>query len=255
MSYNYGYSACLNRLAPPMLATCTRQGDVLLVHLPHRSFSFKCVVWCCSSCPTTVASRPSPLMRYVSRPLLLCERRHVHWQRVAHYFEVSIAGVLVSTVVPQRPKVISLIAQVDIVSSFSCSPKSGSGMGFPHFPPLSPSLLLPKGVGVAGIKSPMATVRQYPLRFHNFMSIESSQIIQKYLTMHVCENSKHLCPSTIVVIMLLSTRKCCMPAACVCSCSHRKQLQMCPRARRFQARKTRYGCCVTNCAIPNHAMR
>lgn len=78
------------------------------------------------------------------------------------HHSLVVTGVLVSTIVPGGPKVISVVAQVDMTAVFTnySTPLSPSPFTAPQAPPMiSPTALLPKGPSVPSTTTPNLTVR------------------------------------------------------------------------------------------------
>jgi hypothetical protein len=67
---------------------------------------------------------------------------------------VPVPGILVSTVAPQSPKVVSIVAQVDTLASFSSPRSMASGASAFTFGPMTPTALLPRGNSFNGDKVP-----------------------------------------------------------------------------------------------------
>jgi hypothetical protein len=64
----------------------------------------------------------------------------------------ACAGVLVSTVAVQSPKVVSIVAQVDTLASLSSPRAMASGAASFTFGPMTPTALLPRGNSFNGDK-------------------------------------------------------------------------------------------------------
>ena len=120
-------------------------------------------------------------------------------------------GILVSTVMAQSPKVISVVAQVDTLASFSSFPSALEAASMPSpssaIPPFTPESLLPHGSFVSGS---LEGVRLSVCRVHLFRHCVS-------VFMATCVHQLGLCAGAAVGISLCKFERC----VCVLSLSGR----------------------------------